>query len=268
MNQTVIFWVFITIFGITAVITLLGITNVIKVKYLKWFVTGLILEVIALVITWAGAGTLDYSAEINQLWQTTFPDSTRQQPENEIRSLTLINEEITRLQSNDAPSTESLNRELTQAKATITRLEQELASGRKDSPRSRTNGFSKYMDNFTAIYGIFNRTGWETINLAYNVRKKMDLGLYPAVMNILEGFDLDVGDPAELSSINDTVNYCQRGLARFLRRNGVVRDSTDVIEPIGEKNVHKIRTVLLTKWMLGSIINYYVATYLGNGSRR
>jgi hypothetical protein len=98
MNQDVIFWVFIAIFSVTAVITLLGITNVIKVKYLKWFVTGLILEVVALVITWGSAGTMDYSAEIDRLWNTTFHDSTMVKPENEVRALTLIAKEIEILQ--------------------------------------------------------------------------------------------------------------------------------------------------------------------------
>jgi hypothetical protein len=140
----------------------------------------------------------------------------------------------------------------------------ERMKGGSSSP-NESNGFARYMGNFSAIYGIFNKTGWQTINMAYDARRKMRLGLYPAVMNVLEGFDLDVGkDPSSLRSLNDSVDYCQRGLAGFLRRNGVVRDSTNVIEPIGEKNPAKVKKVHLTKWMLAALINYYVKSSLGD----
>ena len=52
MEQQVLFWIFIAIFTSTAVITLLGITNVINIKnnFLNAMFTALILEVIAAVI--------------------------------------------------------------------------------------------------------------------------------------------------------------------------------------------------------------------------
>ena len=52
MEQQVLFWIFVTIFSATAVITLLGITNVISIKnnFLNAMFTALILEVVAAVI--------------------------------------------------------------------------------------------------------------------------------------------------------------------------------------------------------------------------
>ncbi len=52
MEQSILFWIFIAIFALSAVITLLGITNVLKIrdKYLNALFTALILEVIAVVV--------------------------------------------------------------------------------------------------------------------------------------------------------------------------------------------------------------------------
>ena len=52
MEQHILFWIFIGIFAISAAITLLGITNVLKIrdKYLNALFTALILEVVAVVL--------------------------------------------------------------------------------------------------------------------------------------------------------------------------------------------------------------------------
>ena len=52
MEQRVLFWIFVTIFSVTAILTFLGITNVLKINknYLTAMFSALILEVIAAVV--------------------------------------------------------------------------------------------------------------------------------------------------------------------------------------------------------------------------
>ncbi len=74
MEQRILFWIFVTIFSATAIITFLGITNVIKINknYLTAMFSALILEVVAAVILvfqsfdFAGPEAVDLNAVIEE----------------------------------------------------------------------------------------------------------------------------------------------------------------------------------------------------------
>lgn len=66
MEQQVLFWIFVTIFSATAIITLLGITNVIKIQsnFLTAMFSALILEVVAAIILMFNS--FDFTGESGQ----------------------------------------------------------------------------------------------------------------------------------------------------------------------------------------------------------
>lgn len=220
MEQIVLFWVFITIFSATAVITLMGITNVIDIKnnFLNAMFTALILEVIAAVIVlFQGFDFSDKepTVDLNELISEANLSTglgPRQNPEAFIISKLKASEEV-----------EGLNQKLVTVKVEADSLMEVLRNCEGKSGVINQD-LGKYKGSFfgklTRLRELVSSYGG-VINIAYEKSKKDEV--YKLLINIFVDLGMVIEEtPVYKDEEKTQVNYntVQNIYRAFRSQNG------------------------------------------------
>lgn len=204
MEVTTIFWIFVSIFSITAIITLLGITNVlkeIKEEYLRNLFYALILEVVIAVI--AVFNGVDFSDDSVKLQTIIERSEVNEDFENEEQRADYI---ITQLNK---------SMQLPKLENTLQAMEKNNEEIREDLDSCNNNlnelDRSFYSKIFRLRSEISRYSG--SINLYYKAEEKR------AVFQLLEDIFEILGELNRGSDIDR--NELQKEYKEFERRNGL-----------------------------------------------
>ncbi len=194
MEKQTLFWLFIGIFAITAIITLLGITGVIKTikeKYLNTLFTALILEVVgAVFLLFQGFDFTENSADLSAI----ISKAGLSPPEKVELQEDFIVEKLAEI-----PKLKKITAENEQLKKTITEKEQEIAKIKGDAGRFDQNFYSNIikLDDAIAAYP------GKSINIGFQSEKKE--AVYQLLVKIFGDLGkIRDGDP--IFDVNQQVN--------------------------------------------------------------
>ena len=194
MEKQTIFWLFVAIFAVTAVITLLGITGVlknIKEKYLNTLFTALILEVIAAVfLIFQGLDFSDNRVNLATIISTSglkAPDNTEQHENFIIQKLAEI------------PKIEKLESEVNQLKASMTEKDKEIETLKGDISRYDQSFYSNILKLDDQLYQIRGKT----INLGFQPEKKENI--YGYLVNIFRDLGI-IKEGDDIYNTDKTIN--------------------------------------------------------------
>lgn len=199
MEKQTLFWLFIGIFAVTAIITLLGITGVIKTikeKYLNTLFTALILEVVAAVfLLFQGFNFKEDSVNLSAIISKAGlspPDKMELQEDFIINNLAEI------------PKLKKITAENEQLKQTLSEKEEELAKIRADAGRFDQNFYSNIikLDDAIAVYPGKN------INIGFQPEKK------EAVYQLLVKIFGDLGKIQDGDAVFDKEQKVNKPLVR------------------------------------------------------
>ncbi len=163
MEKQTLFWLFIGIFAVTAIITLLGITGVIKTikeKYLNTLFTALILEVVgAVFLLFQGFNFTENRADLSAI----ISKSGLSPPDKVELQEAFIVEKLAKI-----PNLKKVTEENEQLKKTITEKDEEIAKIKGDAGRYDQNFYSNIikLDDAIAAYPGKN------INIGFQPEKK------------------------------------------------------------------------------------------------
>ena len=204
MEKQTLFWLFIGIFAITAIITLLGITGVIKTikeKYLNTLFTALILEVIAAVfLLFQGFNFTEDRADLSAIISKSGlspPEKVELQEDFIVQKLAEI------------PKLQKLGAENEQLKKTIAEKNSELEKIKGDAGRYDQNFYSNIikLDDAIAAYP------GKSINIGFQPQKK------EAVYQLLVKIFGDLGKIRDGDAVFNTNQKVNKPLVRKVYRD-------------------------------------------------
>ncbi len=194
MEKQTLFWLFVGIFAVTAAITLLGITGVIKnikEKYLNTLFTALILEVVAAVVLLFQGFNFD-EREINLA--SVISKAGLNPPENIELHEDFIVDKLAEI-----PQLKKLTSENTQLKNDLTAKNKEIEDLKGSISRYDQNFYSNIIKLDDALYKIRGKT----INLAYRPAEKAEV--YQYLVNIFGDLGM-IKEGDEVYNNDKTIN--------------------------------------------------------------
>ncbi len=205
MNLQVLFWIFIVIFSVTAIITLLGITGVIKTikdKYLNALFTALIIEVVGAVIGAFKSIDLEQTVKIPD----KIFNETRLEPSGNLtEDVHNITEAI-----NNADKVSELTEQIKQLEQSLNECKGSLNELDKD--------FYSYI---IKLRNAMNAYPERSINIAYQPEKKQkEYELLKQIFIILDEFD---------NAENITQEDIRKEWLEFKTRHGRVNENPNHI---------------------------------------
>lgn len=197
MEKQTLFYLFIGIFAVTAIITLLGITGVIKTikdKYLNALFTALILEVVAAVILLFQA--FNFTEESVNL-ADVITESGLEPPREEAQYEDFIIDKLA-----ETPQIETLSTENEQLKKELANKEKAIENLKGDISRYDQNFYSNIIKLDDALYQIRGKT----INLWFKPEEKEQV--YKYLVNIFEDLGI-IKEGDDIYRDDNTINKRQ-----------------------------------------------------------
>lgn len=267
-RQQVIFWLFIGIFSLTAIITLLGITNVIKVKYLKVFVTSLILEVVALVLTWGSP--VDYEERIDKLWTLAVPAADRDSGLQDMEKLMQL-EGVLKVQGGLRERLQTAEDSAAQRLERVRELERKMTGMEEvdPDPISNENGGNGLPKKFVDFYGQIKKlkglvTAYDgSVNVLFRPQEKRDvIELMAEIFGTIEL--INAREDAEAQDMPKKTRLVAGKYLYFLRNVLHVTDSTTLVEPPGARQLASCTGIFLNR----KVVNHFLKRYIDLQEKR
>lgn len=240
MEKQTLFWLFIGIFAVTAIITLLGITGVIKTikeKYLNTLFTALILEVVgAVFLLFQGFNFTENSADLSAIISKAGlkpPDKVALQEDFIVQKLAEI------------PKLNKITAENEQLKKVITEKEEEIIKIKGDAGRFDQNFYSNIikLDDAIAAYP------GKSINIGFQPEKKE--AVYQLLVNIF-------GDLGKVRDGDGIYDDNQKVNKPFIRETYTKFRANYRTIALTEENEFNDAKVFIDEYDVSQLVKYYL----------